>query len=100
MKRQRRGREWWDQMRVALVFRSGGRCEFCGEGLSGGIEVHHRKLRSQGGTDDEVNLAIVHSLCHLRAHQFPAQAREWGWIVPSWADPAEVPVTVIRSAPD
>jgi 5-methylcytosine-specific restriction endonuclease McrA len=83
-------------MRTALWLRSGGRCEFCGDVFRGAMELHHRRLRSQGGQDTADNLAAIHPECHLRAHRFPAQSREWGWIVPSWEDPAEVEVRVVR----
>lgn len=85
-------------MRTALWLRAGDRCEFCGEPFRGQMELHHRRLRSQGGQDTAENLAAIHPACHVRAHQYPAQSREWGWIVPSWADPAEVPVQVVRRA--
>lgn len=95
-KRRRLNRRQWEEMREALLSRSGGRCEFCGEGFRGAMELHHRRLRSQGGEDSADNLAAIHPECHLRAHRYPELAREWGWIVPSWADPADVPIQVIR----
>ena len=60
-------------------------------------EVHHRQLRSQGGSDDPVNLAFVHPECHFLAHMNPEAARAHGWIVSGWGDPAQTPVTVCRT---
>lgn len=82
-------------IRDALFRRCGGRCEFCGKPMLTS-DVHHRKLRSQGGDESLDNLVLVHPYCHERAHHYPHQAREWGWIVPSWADPAEVACRVVR----
>ena len=39
-------------------------------------EVHHRKLRSQGGTNEFINLIIVCSKCHRYIHEHPAWAYE------------------------
>ena len=61
-----------------------------------GAVAHHRRLRSQQGNDDLDNLVLVHENCHLRCHRYVAQAREWGWIVASWDDPADVPCQVVR----
>lgn len=52
---------------------------------------HHRRLRSQGGTDDGANLLAVCFSCHEHIHRHPWWARSWGLLVPSWQDPAEVP---------
>ncbi len=53
---------------------------------------HHRKLRSQGGTNDPDNLLGVCVLCHHEIHAHPAVSYEHGWLVKSWDDPATVPV--------
>lgn len=51
------------------------------EGCSGYAEVlHHRKLRSQGGTDDPTNLELLGVGCHQWAHANPAEAARLGLI--------------------
>ena len=53
---------------------------------------HHRQLRSRGGAHTVPNgLAVCHA-CHEWIHQNPARATELGFMVSSWADPAEVPI--------
>lgn len=53
---------------------------------------HHRKLRSQGGGHDVVNGLAVCDACHHFFHMHPAVAYGNGWLVPSYLDPALVPV--------
>jgi hypothetical protein len=74
------------------------RCEFCGRGEDHTMVLHHRRLRSQGGRDAVDNLVWIHDACHRWTHDHPARAYDLGWIVRSWADPAEVPVRVLRIA--
>lgn len=68
----------------------------CGRPLGPGANVHHRKLRSQGGANDPENMITVCGSgttgCHGWIHAHPKLSREAGWIVPSWGDPADVPV--------
>lgn len=54
--------------------------------------THHRKLRSQGGSDEPENLLRVCLACHHQIHIFPARSYELGLLVHGWDDPAEVPV--------
>jgi hypothetical protein len=55
---------------------------------------HHRKLRSQGGTDEGANLIPCCGSgttgCHGHIHANPAESYERGWLVKSWQDPADV----------
>jgi hypothetical protein len=71
--------------------RSGGKCEartqLCTEA---GEQVHHRKMRSQGGTNDERNLLHVCLHCHMWIHDHPAEAYERRWLVHSWDTPEEM----------
>lgn len=70
--------------RRAVDSRSGGRCEasehapFCN---GRGEHKHHRRLRSQGGTDHPSNLLNLSLACHTYWHLHPEQARELGIIV-------------------
>lgn len=56
------------------------------------VHKHHRKLRSQGGTDDPVNILLVSPSLHRFIHDHPAESYAKGWLVRSWEDPAVVPV--------
>ncbi|WP_327933260.1 HNH endonuclease [Brevibacillus centrosporus] len=64
--------------------RDGGKCVLCG--TTRGLEAHHVRYRSRGGTGEEHNLAMVcgpatHSAtCHAKAHsskQVRAQLEEY-----------------------
>lgn len=89
-------------IRDDIVDRAGRRCERCGRYIRDGARasLHHRKLRSQGGTDTHAGLVLLCGSgttgCHGWVHANPAQAQELGLIVPSWADVAEVPITTPR----
>ena len=79
----------------AVLNRAGNYCEKCGN--SGyDFALHHRRLKSQGGKDEVCNLMAVHHKCHNMGtdaiHMNPAKSIEMGWIVPSWAQPAEYPL--------
>jgi 5-methylcytosine-specific restriction endonuclease McrA len=82
----------WVSVRINLYMRSGGKCEFCRDGLNNSAHVHHRKLRSQGGGHEEANLALICVRCHMWAHAHPDTAYEWGWLVRGSFDPAETPI--------
>lgn len=56
------------------------------------LHRHHRKRRSQGGTDDEPNIMLVTPEQHQWIHENVAKSYELGWLVESWQDPAEVPI--------
>lgn len=82
-----------DGMRELVLARSGGRCELGATCCTGLVrDVHHRKNRGQGGTNDLVNLLGACRACHDYAHRNPAQAYSLGWLVNSWQDPAAVEV--------
>jgi hypothetical protein len=84
----------WRAVRLRVLERSGGLCECCGAGLNPlAFECHHRKFRSQGGTDDPRNLLALLRGCHRRVHLGDRVAAEAaGLVVPSHADPAAVPL--------
>ncbi len=73
--------------RLALLERSGGRCEARFSELCTGVGVHahHRKRRSQGGTNDPANLIWTCAPCHTKVHQSPAEALVAGLLTPGWA---------------
>jgi hypothetical protein len=80
--------------RPAVRARSRGRCEAgASANCTGqGEHVHHRKLRSQGGTNDLANLLDVCRRCHATIHANPAASYATGLLVRSYDDPAQVPV--------
>lgn len=80
--------------RKAVQERSGGLCERCAQLPA--AHVHHRQLRSQGGSDLPSNLLHICSPCHVTIHAQPSTAYENGWMVRSWADPA---ATAVRTRP-
>jgi hypothetical protein len=84
-----------DQKVVNLVIeRAAGYCEYCDCPAEESMALHHRKLKSRGGQDTVVNLVWVHHGCHNMKtdsiHFQPKVAEKLGYMVHSWADPAEV----------
>jgi hypothetical protein len=77
--------------------RAGIYCEKCGRPGTD-MALHHRKLKSRGGKDSPANLMVVHHECHNLGtdsiHSNPKIAEVKGWMVPSWADPADYPITL------
>jgi len=80
--------------RAQLYARCSGYCEMCAHPLSDNWAVHHRKLRSRGGTNELSNLVAVHHKCHNLGtnsiHLNPKWATDNGFMVASWAEPSEV----------
>lgn len=93
-----RAKAAWQVARFAAFRRAGGWCEICGTSIwREAYEVHHRRLRSQGGTDGLANLLALcpgPGGCHRRVHDNPEWGYANGWLVHSWADPAAVPVLI------
>jgi hypothetical protein len=56
-------------------------------------DLHHRQRRRDGG-HNPVNCLDLCRACHGHAHAHPVIAREHGWIVSAFGDPATTPVTV------
>jgi hypothetical protein len=71
--------------------RDGNRCVVCGLVCSV-LDVHHRKLRAQGGDDRASNRVTVGRVHHDWAHANRDEARRLGLIVPRRGDPARVPL--------
>jgi len=61
----------------------------CATGRHDAEHVHHRKLRSQGGSDESVNLLAVCFNGHRYVHDHPAESYARGWLLRSWE--AETP---------
>lgn len=91
-----------DVLRGLVYARSVGYCEKCGRQLGESWALHHRKLKSRGGKDEITNLLALHHECHNLAtdsvHLNPAEATEKGFMVSTYADPAECPVTLANGS--
>jgi hypothetical protein len=84
-----------DEAAVLLFRRSRGMCEAKLPGCTGeGTTPHHRRLRSQGGTNDLHNLLAVDPHCHRKIHDNPLASYICGFLVHSWTDPESIPVRV------
>ena len=74
-----------DRARPTLHQRSKGLCEIRLPGCQGNaVHPHHRKRRSQGGTNDLRNLLHLCPNCHNWAHANVALSVSLGIIVPRW----------------
>jgi hypothetical protein len=79
--------------RLEVFHRDQLRCVCCGAPAAIDVdECHHRRLRSQGGSDALGNLITLTGIHHARWHSRRIEAHLRGLIVPSWADPLAVPV--------
>jgi hypothetical protein len=61
----------YQNMRSFLMARENGKCQICNKEFSQGnsSHVHHIISRSNGGTDREKNLALLHESCHKKLHK-------------------------------
>ena len=75
--------------RMEVAERAQGRCEARIEGVCSGRHehTHHRRLRSQMGSDDPSNLIAVCFACHSHIHLYPKEAAELGLIDFTLAEP-------------
>lgn len=98
------------EVRLAVLNRSGFRCEICGKPLGQNqfYSIHHRIPRGMGGTDrPELNetsnlLALCGSGtsgCHGYIENHRQEAYEKGWIVLRDHNPADVPVEICIDLP-
>ena len=55
------------QLRGQVLDRDHWRCQVCGSRQQ--LQVHHKELRSQCGSDSPENLITLCEQCHLRAHR-------------------------------
>ncbi len=79
--------------RETLRKRSKDRCEIgISRECTGKFEhSHHRKMRSQGGTDRVENILAVDPFCHDWIHAHPEVSYALGWLVKSHDDDLDVP---------
>jgi 5-methylcytosine-specific restriction endonuclease McrA len=57
----------YDQLRNQVLRRDDWRCQICGSTRN--LQVHHKRLRSQQGSDDELNLITLCVDCHEEVHR-------------------------------
>ncbi len=82
-----------DDVRPVVEARSQGWCEVWLPGCSGrATQVHHRKLRKQGGDNSPANLLAACQICHQLVHAHPVASYEAGFLVSAYGDPESVPV--------
>jgi 5-methylcytosine-specific restriction endonuclease McrA len=66
-------------LRAEVLTRDNFTCRHCL--VPGGhLDVHHKRARSQGGSDRLENLVALHRQCHRWLHENPAEARRLGFI--------------------
>lgn len=80
-KKARQGVQW-RRVRRTVMIRSEGRCEARIPSVCTGTaeHVHHLRLQSQGGADEEANLLASCWACHAHIHANPAWSAEHGFI--------------------
>ena len=57
----------YSQLHRQVLERDGWRCQVCGSMQH--LQVHHLKLRSRSGGDEEQNLITLCAECHERVHR-------------------------------
>jgi 5-methylcytosine-specific restriction endonuclease McrA len=69
-------------MRIVVLERDDHTCQLRMDGhhCSGGLHVHHRRLRSQGGSNHPSNLVTLCDRAHRWVHDNPAEAALFGLI--------------------
>lgn len=86
----------WETVRKVVLARDW--C--CVRCLGEPSDVHHRMVKGMGGTGDErrgfgpENLVALCRRCHDYVHAHPEESYTLGFLVHSWANPAEIPVTL------
>jgi RNA-directed DNA polymerase len=68
--RQQRQLKNLPSFRQQIAQRQDGGCPVCGQSLFNGeeLQLHHRKPKAQGGTDQIENLLLLHLFCHQQVH--------------------------------
>ena len=56
----------YEQLRQQVVTRNNWRCQNCGRREN--LQVHHKKMRGQGGNDSDMNLITLYHSCHANEH--------------------------------
>lgn len=86
------GNDFPEEARQAMRRRSKGICEVGSQNCNGkASQFHHRKLRRHRD-QRECNGLHACDPCHVLIHAKVGLSQAMGWLVPSWLDPAMVPV--------
>ena len=56
----------YEQLRLEVLKRDNWQCQNCGHREN--LEVHHKRMRSQGGDDLDINLITLCHSCHANEH--------------------------------
>jgi 5-methylcytosine-specific restriction endonuclease McrA len=56
----------YERLRQEVLKRDNWRCQNCGHLEN--LQVHHQKMRGQGGDDSDVNLITLCHSCHANEH--------------------------------
>ena len=59
--------ELYEQLRKQVLRRDGWQCQICGSRQN--LQIHHKQLRSQQGSDDDSNLITLCAGCHEGLHR-------------------------------
>lgn len=60
----------YQNMRSYLMAREKGKCQLCGKTFEGQpSHIHHSQQRSESGSNNPKNLAILHKQCHVKLHK-------------------------------
>jgi len=86
-----------EEVRDAVLQRSGGKCERCGLAVRGRAEYHHRRPRGMGGSKipavgSASNCVLLHPGCHMYIESYREKGRKLGFLVRQTDDPQEAPV--------
>lgn len=82
--------------RYALYERQDGRCPHCDQEMAlDDADVHHRKKKTQGGTNHPDNLLLLPRVCHTDVHLAGTRSYELGHLVYRGDDPSAVRVRPI-----
>ena len=88
--------------RAEIADRQDGYCLWCEGPLGDNFALHHRKLRKHGGPDSPENIVALHHHCHnlgtASVHLKPSVGYDRGFLVHSWGEPTETPLTTASGA--
>jgi 5-methylcytosine-specific restriction endonuclease McrA len=59
--------EPYEQLRKQILRRDRWQCQICGSRQN--LQVHHKQLRSQQGSDEDLNLITLCAGCHEGLHR-------------------------------
>ena len=75
-----------NETRKAVYRRDGFACALCGDTRR--LQIHHVIPRSEGGSDDPMNLICLCMWCHADAHGHSLRDPKPDWITPEWIEQA------------